>query len=113
MVPGSVRSFSAWFGRDGPGPPRVSPAARQEQGRAGGGAGPGAATPMRRRQVLKSGAVPAASLLTPQGARARAPRPPGPPSTSSKPPRDFRPAAATPTYFMDPDVGDVDPQFAG
>ncbi|MDP4002582.1 SMP-30/gluconolactonase/LRE family protein [Methylobacterium sp. NEAU K] len=34
-----------------------------------------------------------------------------PPSTVTKPPRDFRPGAAPTTYFTDPDVISVDPAF--
>jgi len=36
---------------------------------------------------------------------------PGPPSTITTPPRDFRPNAAPTTYFTDPDVLAVDPAF--
>ena len=68
---------------------------------------------MMRRQLLKVGALAAASLLTPQRARAQAPQPPGPPSTITNPPRDFGPGAPPTTYFMDPDIVVVDPQFAG
>jgi gluconolactonase len=68
---------------------------------------------MRRRQLLKIGAVAATSLMPPLRALAQAQQPPGPPSTITTPPRDFGPGAPPTTYFIDPDIVVVDPQFAG
>jgi len=59
--------------------------------------------PSRRAVIAAAGAVIAAA----GGARAR----PGPPSTVTDPPRDFRPGAAPTTYFTDPDVITIDPAF--
>ena len=66
---------------------------------------------MKRRQILKLGALAAASLVSPSRARAQAPQLPGPPSTITSPPRDFGPGAPPSVYFMDPDIVVADPAF--
>ncbi len=63
-----------------------------------------------RRFVVSALAVGAAALATRASAQ---PRPAGPPSTITTPPRDFGPNGAPTTYFTDPDVLVVDPGFAG
>ena len=66
---------------------------------------------MKRRQMLKLGALAAASLAAPRRTGAQAPQLPVPPSTITTPARDFGPGAPPTTYFMDPDIVVVDPQF--
>ena len=64
---------------------------------------------MMRRQILKMGALAAASAAIPL--RAQTQQPPAiPPSTVTTPPRDFGPSAPPSTY-TDPDIVIVDPQF--
>ena len=63
----------------------------------------GPAAPSRRAVLAGAGAV----LATATSAFGQ----PEPPSTVTKPPRDFRPGAAPTTYFTDPDVITVDPAF--
>ncbi len=66
-------------------------------------------TNMMRRQILKMGALAAASAAIPLRA-AQQPQPPAaPPSTVTTPPRDFGPNAPPTTYFTDPDIVIVDP----
>jgi gluconolactonase len=67
---------------------------------------------MMRRQLLKMGALAAASAVVPLPAAAQKPVPPiGPPSTVTNPPRDFGPGAPPTTYFTDPDIVIFDPLF--
>lgn len=66
---------------------------------------------MKRRHILKFGALAAASAALHGRAWAQAPQAPVPPSTITTPPRDFGPGAPPTTYFMDPDIVVVDPQF--
>ena len=69
---------------------------------------------MKRRHILKFGALAAASAALRGRAWAQAPQPPGiPPSTVTNPPRDFGPGAPPTTYFTDPDIVIVDPAFGG
>jgi len=68
---------------------------------------------MKRRHLLKIGALAAASAALRGRAWAQAPQPPVPPSTITMPPRDFGPGAPPTTYFMDPDIVVVDPAFGG
>ncbi|WP_412759991.1 SMP-30/gluconolactonase/LRE family protein [Methylobacterium guangdongense] len=63
----------------------------------------GRATPSRRVML--------AGLGLALGSAGLAAAEPGPPSTVTNPPRDFRPNAAPTTYFTDPDVLAVDPAF--
>ncbi|MGH9382747.1 MAG: SMP-30/gluconolactonase/LRE family protein [Vicinamibacterales bacterium] len=67
---------------------------------------------MMRRQMLKMGALAAASAALPLRAQTPQDRP-VPPSTVTTPPRDFGPGAPPTTYFTDPDIVIVDPQFSG
>ena len=67
---------------------------------------------MKRRQMLKLGALAAAALVSARRAGAQAPQLPVPPSTITTPPRDFGLGAPPTTYFMDPDIVVVDPQFS-
>jgi gluconolactonase len=64
---------------------------------------------MKRRDVLKTTAVAAASVVAELGARGQAPQ--TPPSTVTTPPREFGPAAPPATY-PDPDIVVVDPLFS-
>ena len=65
-----------------------------------------------RRGLLKTaGAVAGATALAPLVASAQTIKQVGPPSTVTNPPRDFGPNAAPTTYFSDPDILAVDPQF--
>jgi gluconolactonase len=65
---------------------------------------------MMRRQILKMGALAAASAAIPL--RAQTQQPPAiPPSTVTTPPRDFGPGAPPATY-TDPDIVIVDPLFS-
>ena len=70
---------------------------------------------LSRRKMLRSvGVAMGAAVLAPQLVRAQtAPRPVGPPSTITQPPRDFSPGAAPTTYFTDPDVLTIEPAFDG
>jgi gluconolactonase len=56
-----------------------------------------------------------AATLVPRvtDAQPAASTPPGPPSTTTQPPRDFSARGAPTTYFTDPDVLTVDPMFDG
>ncbi|MBV8411926.1 MAG: SMP-30/gluconolactonase/LRE family protein [Alphaproteobacteria bacterium] len=74
------------------------------------------ASSLSRRAAV--GAIGAAGAATIAGGRAFAQAPPAPtagpvapPSTVTTPPRDFSPRGAPTTYFWDPDIIDVDPQF--
>ena len=65
-----------------------------------------------RRELLKTaGAVAGATALAPLVAAAQTVGQIGPPSTVTNPPRDFGPNAPPTTYFSDPDILAVDPQF--
>src|SRR5437899_7699245 len=65
---------------------------------------------LSRRQFVEAvGTLGAAALP----ALARAQQPQAPPSTVTKPPRDFGPNAPPTTYFTDPDVLTIDPEFNG
>ena len=68
---------------------------------------------MSRRRLLKTaGALAGAAAVTPWAARAQTVGGQiGPPSTVTNPPRDFGPNAPPTTYFSDPDILAVDPQF--
>jgi gluconolactonase len=70
---------------------------------------------MKRRDVLKMGALAAASVAVPLDAQSpQTPAAPAaPPSTVTMPPRDFGPGAPPTTYFTDPDIVIVDPSFGG
>src|SRR3981081_659740 len=70
---------------------------------------------MSRRKMLRSvGVAVGAAGFAPPLVRAQiAPRPVGPPSTITQPPRDFSPGAAPTTYFTDPDVLTIEPAFDG
>jgi gluconolactonase len=65
---------------------------------------------MKRRHILKIGALAAASAALRGRAWAQAPQLPSPPSTVTIPPRDFGPGAP-PTTYSDPDIVIVDPAF--
>ena len=73
------------------------------QGAPGSGADDGPIAPSRRRILAGLG-----SVLTVTTAAAASPEPP---STVTNPPRDFRPGAPPTTYFTDPDVLAVEPDF--
>jgi gluconolactonase len=62
-----------------------------------------------RREFLHT--IGAAAIATP--ALAQQPPRPEPPSTVTNPPRDFSPGAPPTTYFTDPDILTLDPEFAG
>ncbi len=67
-----------------------------------------------RRGLLKAaGAIAGAAIVAPLEARAAVQQAgqAGPPSTVTNPPRDFGPNAPPTTYFSDPDLVFVDPQF--
>ena len=65
-----------------------------------------------RRGLLKTaGAVAGATALAPWATAAQTIKQVGPPSTVTNPPRDFGPNAPPTTYFSDPDILAVDPQF--
>ena len=65
-----------------------------------------------RRGLLKTaGAVAGATALAPWATAAQTIKQLGPPSTVTNPPRDFGPNAPPTTYFSDPDILAVDPQF--
>jgi gluconolactonase len=65
-----------------------------------------------RRGLLKTaGALAGASALAPWAAYGQAGSAQSPPSTITNPPRDFGPNAPPTTYFTDPDILSVDPQF--
>jgi gluconolactonase len=61
------------------------------------------------------GVAAGAAVLAPSIARAQAPAgtPVAPPTTITNPPRDFGPGGAPTTYFSDPDVLTVEPEFNG
>src|SRR5262245_58791494 len=69
---------------------------------------------LSRRQVVKALGAAGGAMLVPsapiaEGAQTQLPQ--GPPSVVTNPPRDFGPNAPPTTYFTDPDVLAVDPQF--
>ena len=71
--------------------------------------------PVSRRRLLKTmGAVAGTAIAGSRLTSAQTPQTPvGPPSTVTNPPRDFGPSAPPTTYFTDPDVLVVDPEFGG
>lgn len=71
-------------------------------------------SPMSRRTLIKAmGAIAGAAAVVPRIVRAQGPPggPMAPPSTVTSPPRDFGPNGPPTTYFTDPDILSVDPQF--
>src|SRR4030095_6504483 len=71
---------------------------------------------MSRRTLMKTiGVAAGAPVVSPRIARAQTPAsaPAAPPSTVTSPPRDFGPGGAPTTYFTDPDVLTVEPEFNG
>ncbi|MEO5771652.1 MAG: SMP-30/gluconolactonase/LRE family protein [Burkholderiaceae bacterium] len=71
----------------------------------------GSALTSRRRLLRNSGAATlGVALLLPRMATGQA-TPLAPPSTVTSPPRDFGPGGAPTTYFTDPDVLSVEPEF--
>ena len=73
-------------------------------------------TTLSRRALIKTiGVAAGAAALAPSIVRAQAPAgtPMAPPTTITTPPRDFGPGGAPTTYFSDPDVLTVEPEFNG
>jgi gluconolactonase len=72
-------------------------------------------TPVSRRELMKTMGVAAGAVaLAPSFAGAQAPAGPvAPPTTITTPPRDFGPGGAPTTYFTDPDVLTIEPEFNG
>jgi len=73
-------------------------------------------TALSRRALIKTmGVAAGAAALAPGIVRAQAPAgtPMAPPTTITNPPRDFGPGGAPTTYFSDPDVLTVEPEFNG
>jgi gluconolactonase len=73
-------------------------------------------TTLSRRALIKTmGVAAGAAALAPSIVRAQAPAgtPMAPPTTITNPPRDFGPGGAPTTYFSDPDVLTVEPEFNG
>jgi gluconolactonase len=72
-------------------------------------------TPLSRRELMKTMGVAAGAVaLAPSFAGAQAPAGPvAPPTTITTPPRDFGPGGAPTTYFTDPDVLTIEPEFNG
>jgi gluconolactonase len=73
-------------------------------------------TALSRRALIKTmGVAAGAAALAPSIVRAQAPAatPMAPPTTITTPPRDFGPGGAPTTYFSDPDVLTVEPEFNG
>ena len=73
-------------------------------------------TPLSRRELMKTMGVAAGAVaLAPSLVTAQAPAgtPAAPPTTITNPPRDFGPGGAPTTYFTDPDVLTVEPEFNG
>ncbi|MBI3856836.1 MAG: SMP-30/gluconolactonase/LRE family protein, partial [Planctomycetes bacterium] len=69
---------------------------------------------LSRRALIKGvGALAGVAALAPSTATSQDPPagPVAPPTTVSKPPRDFSPGGAPTTYFTDPDILTVDPLF--
>src|SRR5215831_16455986 len=64
---------------------------------------------MSRRTLVK-GLAAGAAIAGTSGAAAQT-GPAAPPTTITNPPRDFSPRGAPTTYFWDPDILAVDPQF--
>ena len=71
-------------------------------------------TTLSRRALIKTmGVAAGAAALAPGFARAQAPTPMAPPTVITNPPRDFGPGGAPTTYFTDPDILTVEPEFNG
>jgi gluconolactonase len=72
-------------------------------------------TTLSRRELMKTiGVAAGAVALAPGLAGAQAPAGPvAPPTTITTPPRDFGPGGAPTTYFTDPDVLTIEPEFNG
>jgi gluconolactonase len=71
-------------------------------------------TTLSRRVFMKTVGVTAGAVaLAPAVVRAQAPAPVAPPTVITNPPRDFGPGGAPTTYFTDPDVLTVEPEFNG
>src|SRR5690349_18339878 len=70
---------------------------------------------MSRRKLMGAGVTIGAAMLATRAVNAQAPRtgPAAPPSTITQPPRDFSPGGAPTTYFTDPDILTIDPEFDG
>jgi gluconolactonase len=66
---------------------------------------------MSRRTLVKGLAAGAGVVMAGTGSAAAQTGPAAPPTTITNPPRDFGPRGAPTTYFWDPDVIAVDPQF--
>ncbi len=64
---------------------------------------------LRRHAIKLLGTVACGAIA--RSAFAQSPQ--GPPSVVTNPPRDFRPGAPPTTYFTDPDVLSIDPEFGG
>jgi gluconolactonase len=71
-------------------------------------------TTLSRRAIIKTlGVTAGAVALAPAVVRAQAPAPVAPPTVITNPPRDFGPGGAPTTYFTDPDILTVEPEFNG
>jgi gluconolactonase len=71
---------------------------------------------MSRRLFMRTmGAVAGVAAVAPTGvlAQATVKGPVGPPTVVSSPPRDFGPGGAPTTYFTDPDILTIEPEFDG
>jgi len=66
---------------------------------------------MSRRTLVQALAAGAGAMMVGAGRAAAQTGPSAPPSTVTNPPRDFSPRGAPTTYFWDPDIIAVDPQF--
>jgi len=64
-----------------------------------------------RRTLVQALAAGAGAMVAGAGGAAAQSGPAAPPSTITNPPRDFGPRGAPTTYFWDPDIVAVDPQF--
>ncbi len=66
---------------------------------------------MSRRTLVKALAAGAGAMVAGAGGTAAQTEAAAPPTTITNPPRDFGPRGAPTTYFWDPDIIAVDPQF--
>src|SRR6266849_8609442 len=66
---------------------------------------------MSRRTLVQALAASAGAMVAGAGGAAAQTGPAAPPTTITNPPRDFGPRGAPTTYFWDPDIIAVDPQF--
>src|SRR5262249_20727258 len=66
---------------------------------------------MSRRTLVKGLAAGVGAVMAGAGSPEAQTGPAAPPTTITNPPRDFSPRGAPTTYFWDPDILAVDPQF--